>query len=295
MRVTHSLDPFNAAGPMTVDPFDLDEPDDLRAPVLFASPHSGRHYPQDLRDKLDVPVMDLRRIEDAYVDELFSDVPTYGACFLKAGYARAYVDLNRDARELDPAMFSDGVPRACGSASARVEAGLGCFPRITARGEPIYARLLERAEGERRLSGIHDLYHAALQQKLQSFHDDKSVAFLVDCHSMPSTQPGRSALPDIVLGDRFGSSCDTRVTGLLERTFRSHGLSVVRNAPYAGGYTTRRYGRPRRGFHAIQIEINRSLYMDEATLERNNGFTGLRDTLNLVARAVIEFAAHAQR
>lgn len=260
------------------------------APALFASPHSGGLYPPDMQAQLQVPVMDLRRTEDAFVDELFASVPAKGAVLVSANYARAYVDLNRDARELDVSMFDDGVPRTCGLPSARVEAGLGCLPRIGASGREIYARKLSRAEGARRLDHIHDGYHGTLGAELERLKLDWSDIVLIDCHSMPSVQPGRAGLADIVLGDRFGSSCDGALTGVVERRFRHHGLCVSRNAPYAGGYTTRRYGRPRRGVHVLQIEINRALYMDEVSIEKTASFDALGAILADVIDDIIAYA-----
>lgn len=268
-------------------PFLLCEPQEAVAPVIFASPHSGKLYPPQMVEALCVPLMDVRRTEDAFVDELFGSAPAHGATLLSARYGRSVVDLNRDPHELDPAMFHDGPPRACALPTPRVEAGLGCLPKVGARGEGIYGRLLSKAEGEDRLANIHDVYHGRLTSLLDSSRSHHGRTLLVDCHSMPSVQPGRRNLPDIVLGDRFGSSCDHRLVNRLERVFRNHGLTVARNAPYAGGYTTRRYGRPRRDLHAVQIEINRGLYMDEQTVTRSSGFSRIRP---IMEAAVIEMA-----
>jgi N-formylglutamate amidohydrolase len=179
--------------------------------------------------------------------------------------------------------------------TARVEAGLGCLPRVAARGEAIYARRLTRSEGEARLSGIHDIYHQCLATELGSLKERHGRAFLIDCHSMPSVQPGRRNLADIVLGDRFGSSCDPRLTGRIERAFRANGFSVARNAPYAGGYTTRRYGRPKRDFHAVQIEINRGLYMDEQAVETSAGFAQMQQVLSAIVVEILDVATQIGR
>ncbi len=265
----------------------------LRVPILFASPHSGSLYPETLLSGLRVPVMDLRRTEDAFVDELFAEAPGFGGWLVHANYARAYVDLNRDARELDPAMFADGPPRPTALPSARVEAGLGCLPRVAACGEPIYAARLSRAEGEYRLSQVHDAYHAFLRTVLEEARERFGQSVLIDCHSMPSRQPGRRHLADIVLGDRFGSSCDSRLTGLAERTFRKLGYTVSRNAPYAGGYTTRAYGRPKRHVHALQVEVNRALYMDEETVAPSAGFAQVRRDIGTAAGILTRFVAES--
>lgn len=269
-------------------PLSLAEPDEPAAPIVFASPHSGHLYPPNMVDALCVPLIDVRRTEDAFVDELFASAPVHGAALLSARYGRSVVDLNRDPHELDAAMFFDGPPRVCALPTPRVEAGLGCLPRVGARGEAIYARLLYRAEGEQRLAGVHDVYHSRLAALLDRLRGAHGQTLLIDCHSMPSQQPGRRNLADIVLGDRFGSSCDPRLMNRLERVFRNHGLTVTRNAPYAGGYTTRRYGRPKRGIHAVQIEINRGLYMDEQQVTRSGGFASLRTVMDAVVQEMVE-------
>lgn len=270
------------------EPFRLLAPENDTAPIVFASPHSGNLYPESMVSALCVPLMDVRRTEDAFVDELFANAPQHGGTLLAARYGRSVVDLNRDPHELDPAMFRDGPPRACALPTPRVEAGLGCLPKVGARGEAIYGRLLSKAEGEQRLAGIHDIYHKTLAGLLEAQRALHGRALLIDCHSMPSVQPGRRNLADIVLGDRFGSSCDPRLMNRLERIFRNHGLTVARNAPYAGGYTTRRYGRPRRGIHAIQIEINRGLYMDEQAITRSGRFANLRP---IIDAAIVEMVS----
>ncbi len=271
--------------------FTLHMPQSASAAVIFASPHSGSVYPEDMQAALCVPLIDLRRTEDAFIDELFLDAPANGAVLLAARFGRSVADLNRDPHELDPAMFFDGPPRACGLPTARVEAGLGCLPRVGARGEAMYRRLLSRAEGEQRLAFVHDAYHSQLSQLVETALATHGRAVLIDCHSMPSVQPGRRGLSDIVLGDRFGSSCDSRLTARVERAFRNHGLTVARNAPYAGGYTTRRYGRPRRNSHALQIEINRALYMDEHLVARSDGFLKVKAMIRLVIADILTAAA----
>ena len=232
-----------------------------------------------------VPLIDLRRTEDAFVQDLFDAATGSGATLVHANYARCYVDLNRDSRELDPSMFSDGLPRTVAVSSPRVEAGLGCLPRVASRGEQIYARKISRAAGERRLSSVYDAYHSYIRNKLDDLVKIHGLAILIDCHSMPSRRQRQRPLPDIVLGDRFGSSCDNRLTSLVERSFRDLGYTVSRNAPYAGGYTTRCYGRPKRNIHALQIEINRNLYMDEHTVEPSASFQKVRtDLITIVER-----------
>jgi len=287
--------PADAVPALTEAPFDFTPAGAPAAPVLFASPHSGTHYPTTMQEALCVPLIEVRRTEDAFIDELFSGVPALGAGLVAARYGRSVVDLNRDPHELDAAMFHDGPPRPCALPTARVEAGLGCLPRVGARGEAIYARLLSRAEGEERLTQVHDAYHLHLAAELEMLRRAHGHVLLIDCHSMPSLQPGRRTLTDIVLGDRFGSSADPRLMARIERSFRAQGFTVARNAPYAGGYTTRRYGRPRRGIHAIQIEINRGLYMDEQRITRTSGFSSLKGALQQVTADIIEAARSLTR
>lgn len=276
-------------------PFDYRPPDAAGPPVIFASPHSGTHYPPAMRASLCVPLIDLKRTEDAFVDELIAPAAGTGCGLLTARYARGFVDLNRDPGELDPHMFDGPPPRPFAQPGPRVQAGLGCLPRVGARGAPIYTGRLSPQEGERRLADIHDAYHNHLARELARLTGRHGRAFLIDCHSMPSRQPGRRRLADIVLGDRFGSSCSARLTSLLERRFRKLGLSVARNAPYAGGYTTLRYGRPRRGLHTIQIEIRRDLYMDEMAVRKTDGFAALCGCITEVIGEISAFAACQRR
>ncbi|MEM9569886.1 MAG: N-formylglutamate amidohydrolase [Pseudomonadota bacterium] len=274
----------------TVEAFTLRRDRNVRAPVIFASPHSGNIYPQEMRDLLCVPIVDLQRTEDAFVDELYLPSIDQGAILLSANYARGFVDLNRDSRELDASMFHDGLPRTAGMPSPRVKAGLGCLPRVGASGREIYAAPMSKQAGQFRLVEVYDRYHQALQQQIEALKSDWSDIVIIDCHSMPSRQPGRSNLPDIVLGDRFGSSCSARLTSCVERFCRRAGLSVTRNAPYAGGYTTRRYGRPRRGIHVLQIEINRALYMNEVNVEKSAGFVQTREQVCRLIEDIVDYA-----
>lgn len=260
------------------------------SPLVLTSPHSGALYPHSMKEIIQVPIEDLARTEDAFIDELFSAASIAGCPMVKAVYARGYVDLNRDSRELDPAMIDGKPPRACSLPTPRVEAGLGCLPRIGASGKDIYLRKLSPDEVENRLRCVYDTYHAEIRRELTILREMWGEVFLLDCHSMPSHQPGRRALPDIVLGDRFGSSCSSRMIGLVERTLRNMGYSVARNAPYAGGYTTRLYGRPKSRIHALQIEINRKLYMHERSVVKSGNFEVIQRDMSKLVHVLADFA-----
>lgn len=272
-------------------PFVLIEPLRRTAPLIFASPHSGRRYPPELLADSRVSLISLRRSEDAYVDELFAGAATHGACVLSGTVARAYVDLNRDPAELDPEMFDERPPPSPQSNSARVQAGLGAIPRISGDGQSIYRRKLSLSDAERRISAVHRPYHALLQNLVAETKEQFGCTVLIDCHSMPNNARGAHA-PDVVLGDRFGASCHPSVTALVEATLRRQGYRVARNTPFAGGHTTQTYGRPAARVHALQIEINRGLYVDERTLERTNGYIRVRADMTRLAEALSAAALH---
>lgn len=259
-------------------------------PLVFASPHSGRHYPEKLLAASRLSAATLRRSEDAYVDELASGAPQAGAPLICAEYARAWLDLNREPYELDPAMYHEGLPPHANTRSPRVAAGLGSIPRVIAEGTEIYAAKLPFAEAESRIANLWRPYHAALTRLIDDTAARFGFAVLIDLHSMPSAGAGDPAA-DFVLGDRFGASCRGEITSAAERTLRSLGYTVVRNNPYAGGHVTQTYGRPHRGRHALQIEINRRLYLDEARVERTDGFERLRDDLTRLAHMLAETCA----
>lgn len=285
------VDDASLPAPAHDPPFVLIEPLHRTAPLIFSSPHSGRRYPAELLGEARVSLISLRRSEDAYVDELFAGAAAHGAAVLSANVARAYVDLNRDPTELDPDMFEERPPHSAHANSARVQAGLGAIPRICGDGQSIYRRKLSLNEAQRRIAQVHRPYHEALQRLLAETKAQFGCAVLVDCHSMPSSSRGAHA-PDIVLGDRFGASCHPSVTSLAEATLRRLGYRVARNAPFAGGHTTQTYGRPVQRVHALQIEINRALYVDERTLERTNGHARVRADMTRLAEALSAAALH---
>ena len=248
-------------------------PDLQSAPVVVASPHSGAAYPAAFLAQVAVPVGALRRAEDAFVDELFAAAPDLGLPLLAARFPRSYVDANREPYELDPAMFEGPLPRPLNHRTTRVAAGLGMIPRVAASGEAIYRGRVPAAEIEHRLETCWRPYHTTLTDLVERTWRQFGGVLLVDAHSMPSSAAGvggreRDLRVDIVLGDNHGEACAPELVGLAERWLAGRGLRVERNQPYAGGFTTQRYGRPGSGRHALQIEINRALYMDEARQQR---------------------------
>ena len=267
-------------------------PDQLAppTPLVFASPHSGRVYPDEMMSATALDAFAIRRSEDAFVDELIASAPALGAATLTARFARTYIDLNREPFELDPAMFADELPAFARSRTARVAAGLGAIARVVSEGQEIYHRKLTYAEAHARIEAAHRPYHLALQALIAEAHAAHGFAILLDWHSMPAAAArgaGRDGACDIVLGDRYGAACAPLVTRRVELELQALGCRVGRNTPYAGGYTTEHYGRPDRHVHALQIEINRGLYLDEVTLNRTAGFGPLKALIEDVTRALV--------
>ena len=268
--------------------WELARPQEQALPAVFASPHSGNRYPADFVENARLDALSLRKSEDSFVDEIFSGVADEGAPLLKALFPRAYLDPNREPFELDPAMFDDDLPDYANTRSPRVAAGLGTIARVVANGEEIYRKKLTFAEAEQRIEALYRPYHAALQSLLDATVAHFGYAILIDCHSMPSVggpmdeDAGRRR-DDIVLGDCHGTSCAPALTLLVERFLAELGYQVGRNVPYAGGFTTRHYGNPRTSVHALQIEINRALYMDEATFRRGPGLARLTRDMRKLA------------
>lgn len=263
-------------------PFTLIRPAVQSMPIVFASPHSGRDYPPCFLEAARLDATNLRRSEDSFVDELFGDAPKLGAPLLAATFPRAYCDPNREMWELDPTMFVDALPPWVNTTSARVGAGLGTLARVVATGEAIYRDKLPFSEAEFRVESCWKPYHAALAELIATTRTRFAACLLIDCHSMPAHQ-GRGTPPHFVLGDAHGTACAPRIIRLVEQTLSSMGYDVRRNDPYAGGYVTRHYGRPRERVHALQIELARSLYMDEARFVRTRGFDTLRRNLSILA------------
>ncbi len=246
--------------------------------MVFASPHSGSHYPPDLMSKTILSDLMVRSSEDAFVDSLFDCAPEFGARFIKAAMPRAYVDLNRSPTELDPALI-EGVRRQ--GHNPRVASGLGVIPRVVANGRAIYRGKLPMAEVQHRLERYWHPYHRQLQQMLDQAYRYHGQAVLIDCHSMPheaveSVARAGAKRPDIVLGDRFGAAAAASVVDRVEEAFVAQGFRVARNTPFAGAYIAQAYGKPTRGQHAVQVELDRALYMDEKLIRPNANFSAVQ-------------------
>lgn len=281
--------PFICTSPKTPTPF------------LFAVPHSGRHYPDAMRRTTRLTDHTLRLSEDAFVDKLFAHVPDQGATLLVATHARAYLDLNRAADELDRAMFTPPLEGMELNETHRVKAGLGLIPKVVAENVPIYGGQLPAREALYRTEQVYHPYHNKLQDLIRARQAQFGHAILIDCHSMPSEAHSvrrrtRSTGPDIVLGDNWGSACARELTSLAEELAICAGFSVRRNVPYSGGFTTQHYGDPNTGVHALQIEISRGIYMDENTLEPLDCFMEVQEKFRSFSENLIErCSAHIRR
>jgi len=270
--------------------FHLTHPERRTTSVVFASPHSGRDYSWSFLRHTRLNEHSVRSSEDAYVDQLFDSAPRAGAPLLRAGAPRAFVDLNRSPDELDPALI-EGVARQ--GHNPRVASGLGVIPRVVANGRAIYSGKIPLAEARHRIDTFWRPYHEALQGQLDQAHLMFGQAILIDCHSMPHEAMDSVAnrglrRPEIVLGDRFGAAADSGIVDRIEAAFTSAGLVVTRNTPFAGAYITQAYGRPARGRHAVQIEIDRALYMNERLIRPNGNFEAFRRLMRGVIREITE-------
>ena len=270
-------------------PFHVLEAPVQRVPFVFNSPHSGRVYPKRFLAMARLDAETIRRSEDCYVDELFSGAAAaLGAPMLAADFPRAYLDVNREPWELDPRMFAEPLPAFANIRSPRVAGGLGTIPRLVGEGMEIYGRRLPLAEAIERVEHIYKPYHECLKRLVMRTHARFGQAVLVDCHSMPaSIRIGDGGMrPDFIVGDRFGASASSTLSEHAIRLLTSLGYTVAHNKPYAGGFITEHYGRPARGLHALQIEINRGLYMDEQTYRRTDRFVALANDLTRFAVAL---------
>jgi N-formylglutamate amidohydrolase len=275
--------------------FEILAPHRWSAPAIFNSPHSGRQYDRAFLRVTRLSPAALRKSEDCYIDELFMGCLEHGAPMLRAHAPRSYIDLNREPYELDPRMFDGPLPGYVNTTSPRVAGGLGTIPRVVAEGEDIYRHKLSFAEALSRVETVYLPYHRALAALFDEVVRKNGSALLIDCHSMPSTaitHVAHAGAIDIVLGDRFGASCNNELTTLVEDLFRAEGLRVVRNKPYAGGFITQNQGAPARGRHALQIEVNRGLYLNEATLAKSRDFAALQTVMNRIVGGLLDHLTH---
>lgn len=256
-------------------------------PLIFDSPHSGTHYPADFAYVCDFH--ELAKAEDKYVDALFSAAPDHGAAFLAAHFPRSYIDVNRAADDIDPGLIAEPWPHDPVNPSARSDAGIGLIRRLIKPGVPVYNRTLSADDVLRRIEKYYKPYHAALQALIDEAHYNFGQVWHINCHSMPASaaRPKQAIgllghqvkASDFVLGDRDGTSCDPDFTRALRDFLRRRGYTVTVNDPFKGVELIDRYSAPARGRHSIQIEVNKSLYMNEDTLEKTTNFANLKNDI----------------
>ena len=255
-------------------PFEIAEPAEWRAPIIFNSPHSGAAYPQAFLNASRIDLPTLRRSEDSFMDELVAGLSACGFATVRVNFPRSYVDVNREPYELDPRMFSGRLPSFANTRSMRVAGGLGTIPRVVGDGQEIYRARLSVDDALNRIETLYKPYHRALRRLIARVHHAFGAVVVVDCHSMPSIGVSRDEprRPDMVIGDRYGTSCASLLGDTVEDTMTRLGYSVGRNKPYAGGFITEHYGNPASGLHVIQLELNRAVYMDERRREKGPRF-----------------------
>jgi N-formylglutamate amidohydrolase len=269
-------------------PFEIVEPAAWRAPIIFNSPHSGSAYPNDFlhASRIDLPT--LRRSEDSFMDELIADLSASGFAVVRVHFPRSYVDVNREPYELDPRMFTGRLPSFANTRSMRVAGGLGTIPRVVGDGQEIYRERLAVDDALSRIESLYKPYHRAFRRLISRVHQAFGTVVVVDCHSMPSIGVSRDEprRPDVVIGDRYGTSCAPLLPDMVEKTMGRLGYSVGRNKPYAGGFITEHYGNPASGLHAVQLELNRAIYMDERRREKGPRFAQVAADFKLLAEAL---------
>jgi N-formylglutamate amidohydrolase len=256
-------------------PFEIVEPAQWRAPIIFNSPHSGSVYPQDFLNASRIELPALRRSEDSFMDELIGGLSQRGFPVVRVNFPRSYVDVNREPYELDPRMFTGRLPSFANTRSMRVAGGLGTIPRVV-------------DDALARIEALYKPYHRALRRLINKAHQSFGTVIVVDCHSMPSIGVSRDEprRPDLVIGDRYGTSCASLIPDMVEETMRALGYSVGRNKPYAGGFITEHYGNPASGLHTVQLELNRAIYMDERRRERGPRFAQVAADFTLLGDAL---------
>ena len=269
-------------------PFEIVEPAAWRAPIIFNSPHSGSVYPDEFlsASRIDLPA--LRRSEDSFMDELIGGLSHRGFPTVRVNFPRSYVDVNREPYELDPRMFLGRLPSFANTRSMRVAGGLGTIPRVVGDGQEIYRERLSVDDALARIEALYKPYHRALRRLINKAHQAFGTVVVVDCHSMPSIGVSRDEprRPDVVIGDRYGTSCAPLLADMVEETMSRLGYSVGRNKPYAGGFITEHYGNPASGLHTVQLELNRAIYMDERRRERSARFAQVMSDFAILAEAL---------
>src|ERR1700723_4041558 len=269
-------------------PFEIVEPAAWRGPIIFNSPHSGSLYPQDFVAASRNDLAALRRSEDSFMDELIGDLSQRGFPVVRVNFPRSYVDVNREPYELDPRMFSGRLPSFANTRSMRVAGGLGTIPRVVGDGQEIYSERIAVDDALARIEQLYKPYHRALRRLINKAHRAFGTVVVVDCHSMPSVGVSREEprRPDIVIGDRYGTSCASVLADTVEETMSGLGYSIGRNKPYAGGFITEHYGNPASGLHTVQLELNRAIYMDERRRERSARFAQVATDFIVLAEAL---------
>jgi N-formylglutamate amidohydrolase len=276
---------FDGADGELPPPFEIMEPAEWRAPIIFNSPHSGSVYPEEFINASRIDLPTLRRSEDSFMDELIAGVSARGFPVVRVNFPRSYVDVNREPYELDPRMFSGRLPSFANTRSMRVAGGLGTIPRVVGDGQEIYRERLAVDDALTRIETLYKPYHRALRRLINRVHQTFGIVVVVDCHSMPSIGVSRDEprRPDLVIGDRYGTSCAPALPDRVEETMSRLGYSIGRNKPYAGGFITEHYGNPASGLHAVQLELNRAIYMDERRREKGPRFAQVADDFATLA------------
>ena len=269
-------------------PFEIIEPADWRGPLIFNSPHSGSIYPPAFLASARLELTQLRRSEDSFVDELFIGVVRQGFPLMRAHFPRCYIDVNREPYELDPRMFEGRLPSFANTRSMRVAGGLGTVARVVGDAQEIYDQRIPVDDALRRIDGLYKPYHRALRRLINKAHQAFGTVIVVDCHSMPSVGVSREEprRPDVVIGDRYGTSCAPILADTVEDTVSRLGYSVGRNKPYAGGFITEHYGNPASGLHTVQLELNRAVYMDERRRARGERFAQVARDFTVLAEVL---------
>src|SRR3974390_1154897 len=269
-------------------PFEIIETSVWRAPIIFNSPHSGSVYPNEFLNASRIDLPALRRSADSFMDQLIGGLSDRGFPIVSVNFPRSYIDVNREPYELDPRMFSGRLPSFANSRSMRGAGGLGTIPRVVGDGQEIYRERLSVDDALGRIEALYKPYHRALRRLINKTHQAFGTVVMVDCHSMPSIGVSREEprRPDVVIGDRYGTSCAPLLAETVEETMTRLGYSIGRNKPYAGGFITEHYGNPASGLHTIQLELNRAIYMDERRRERSARFAQVASDFVLLAEAL---------